>query len=129
MPRETLCEPQVGCTVEFGELLLSPVEPVRVSTIGGALSGRSVKARITGNGIVLERPPPGDGLVTVMLKPLLFVTASSAPVSWNVIARELRNVAARAAPFTWTVEPLIKPVPFAVTVSGPGVFTPAPVGV
>src|SRR5438552_1806601 len=72
-----------------------------------------------------EVPPPGAGVATVICAVPAAATSAAEMAAVSCVA--LRNVVVRAAPFQRTVEPLTKPLPFTVSVSGafPAV---APVG-
>lgn len=83
--------------------------------LAGVTAICAVGTWLTGKLTAFEVPPPGVALITVML-PLPGAAISVCEiVARNCVA--LTNVVVRLLPFHCTVEPLINPVPFTVSVN------------
>jgi len=105
-------------TFESGMKLDPPTVSVKAEAPANTLFG--VRVLRVGDGLVLaivkltalEVPPPGAGLTTV--NGLFPAVATSAAVIWAFNILELTKVVARALPFHWTTEALMKLPPLSV---------------
>jgi hypothetical protein len=90
------------------------------------LNETAVRAFAIGNAAGFDTPPPGAGLVTVMVAVL--AAATSAAEIDAVSCDALTNVVARGLPFQFTTEAETNPVPLTVRVN-PGLPGATAVGI
>ncbi len=74
----------------------------------------SVITLYTVSGVAFETPPPGAGVFTVIADQPRFASCAAGTVAVSLVA--LVKLVDRAVPLSITVDPLVNPVPFTVTI-------------